>query len=149
MARVLITGMSGTGKSTLLDELRRRGHLAVDTDYDGWECSPGVWDEPRMTRLLASHPNVVVAGTAENQGGFYDRYDAVVLLSVPANVMIERVTRRTNNPYGKSAAQQAEILHHLETVEPLLRAGATLELDGRQPVGALADAIEALLTTGD
>jgi dephospho-CoA kinase len=35
MARVLVTGMSGAGKSTVLEELRRRGLLTVDTDYDG------------------------------------------------------------------------------------------------------------------
>jgi dephospho-CoA kinase len=27
---VLVTGMSGTGKSTVLDELARRGHRVVD-----------------------------------------------------------------------------------------------------------------------
>jgi predicted ATPase len=32
VARILITGMSGTGKSTLLAELGRRGHRTVDTD---------------------------------------------------------------------------------------------------------------------
>lgn len=40
MARILITGMSGVGKSTLLDELARRGRTTVDTDYDGWQL-PG------------------------------------------------------------------------------------------------------------
>lgn len=34
--RVLVTGMSGTGKSTVLAELGRRGHRVVDTDYSGW-----------------------------------------------------------------------------------------------------------------
>ena len=35
MARVLVTGMSGTGKTTVLDELRRRGHVTLDTDPHG------------------------------------------------------------------------------------------------------------------
>lgn len=35
MARVLITGMSGTGKSTVLDVLASRGYLTVDTTYTG------------------------------------------------------------------------------------------------------------------
>jgi dephospho-CoA kinase len=42
MARVLVTGMSGTGKSTVLDELRRRGYHTVDTDYGDWEQAQGV-----------------------------------------------------------------------------------------------------------
>ena len=33
---VLLTGMSGAGKSTVLDELARRGHRVIDTDAMGW-----------------------------------------------------------------------------------------------------------------
>ena len=83
MARVLVTGMSGTGKTTLLGELGRRGHLTVDTDYGGWERPSGEWDEERMDALLAEHPDVVVSGTVSNQGRFYDRFEHVVLLSAP------------------------------------------------------------------
>jgi hypothetical protein len=35
MKRVLLTGMSGTGKSTVINELSARGYKAVDTDYHG------------------------------------------------------------------------------------------------------------------
>jgi shikimate kinase len=148
MARILVTGMSGTGKSTVLAELARRGHLTVDTDYDDWVLPDGHWDEPRMAGLLARHVDLVVQGTVENQGHFYDRFDHVVLLSAPLDVLIERVRARTNNPYGSTAEQQAEIAGYLETVEPLLRRGATLELDARSSVADLADAIEALIGPG-
>lgn len=136
--------MSGTGKTTLLDELTRRGHHTIDTDYDGWVLAEGTWDERRMSELLAQHADVVVSGTVENQGTFYDRVEHVVLLTAPLEVLIERVSRRTNNPYGRTPEQQAEIAHYVQTVEPLLRAGATLELDTRQPAAALADTIESL-----
>ncbi len=144
MARVLVTGMSGAGKSTVLAELERRGHLTVDTDDDGWTLPDATWDEARMDRLLAAHPDVVVSGTVENQGRFYDRFDDVVLLSAPLEVLLERVTSRTTNPYGTTPGQRAEIAEYVTTVEPLLRQGATLELDGRLPVAALADVIERL-----
>jgi shikimate kinase len=75
---------------------------------------------------------VVVSGTVENQGRFYDRFDHVVLLSAPLDVLIERVTKRTNNPYGNDPEQHAEIAGYVATVEPLLRRGATLELDARR-----------------
>ena len=146
MSRLLVTGMSGTGKSTVLDELSRRGHATVDTDYDDWVLVSGAWDEQRMTRLLASHPDVIVSGTVENQGRFYDRFEHVVLLSAPVEVLVERVRTRSNNPYGRTAQQRAEIATYAETVEPLLRQGATLELDARRSPCELADVIEDLVT---
>lgn len=145
MPRILITGMSGAGKSTLLAELGRRGYLAVDTDYGGWTRPDGHWDERRMAELLSSRIDVIVSGTVENQIEFYDRFEHVVLLSAPVEVLVERAATRTNNPYGGSPEQQDEIRRYVAEVEPLLRKGATTELDGRRPVAELADAISALV----
>lgn len=145
MPRILITGMSGTGKSTLLAELAERGWRTVDTDYDGWtDGNGGPWDGERMRELLARDPDVVVSGTSENQGRFYDRFEQVVLLSAPVEVLIDRVRRRTANPYGHSIEQQLEIRSHVAEIEPLLRRGASVELDARLPIAQLADLIESL-----
>lgn len=98
--------MSGTGKSTVLAELARRGYRTVDTDDDAWtDGNGGPWDEARMAQLLAAQSTLVVAGTAENQGRFSDRFEHVVLLSAPVDVLISRVRSRTNNPYGHSPEQ--------------------------------------------
>jgi shikimate kinase len=147
MSRVLVTGMSGAGKSTILDELHRRGVLTVDTDYDGWETPEGTWDESRMDGLLAQHQDIVVSGTVENQGQFYDRFEHIVLLSAPLEVLVRRLRDRTNNSYGKSSAERADVGRYVETVEPLLRRGATVELDGQRPIAELADAVERLVST--
>jgi RNase adaptor protein for sRNA GlmZ degradation len=139
--------MSGAGKSTLLAELERRGHLTVDTDYGDWELPGGLWDEPRMGALLAENVDVVVSGTVENQGRFYDRFEHVVLLSAPVDVLIRRIAARKNNPYGHTQEQQAEVRRYVRDVEPVLRRGATMELDGCLPVADLADTVEALTWT--
>lgn len=155
MAVVLVTGMSGTGKSSALAELARRGHHIVDTDYGGWteetRASDGrsfepVWREDRIDALLTDHADgaLFIAGTVANQGTFYSRFDAVVLLSAPANVILERVASRDTNDYGKTDEQRRLILDDLATVEPLLRAGATVEIDTRIPVTAVADALERI-----
>jgi shikimate kinase len=70
----------------------------------------------------------------------------VVLLSAPLHVLLERVSGRTNNPYGQTPEQRAEIASYLDTVEPLLRRRATVELDGRLPASELAGVIEQLVT---
>jgi dephospho-CoA kinase len=146
MPRVLLTGMSGTGKSTLITTLASRGHRTLDTDYGGWVLPDGRWDAPRMAALLEREDTIAVAGTVQNQGGFADRFDHVVLLSAPLNVLLQRVCARDTNPYGRTAADRAEIAQYLRTVEPLLRRTATLELDATAEPATLADTIEALLT---
>jgi dephospho-CoA kinase len=143
VARILVTGMSGTGKSSALAELERRGHYVVDTDYGGW--GDGVlWDEERMAALLAEadRRTLFVSGTVENQGRFYDRFDAVVLLSAPVDVLLERLATRTTNDYGKSEEERALVLEHLRDVEPRLRAGCTHELDATPPIADVVAALE-------
>ncbi len=140
-----MTGMSGAGKTTVLSALSRRGLATVDTDYGDWVLPDGTWDEPRMDQLLMAHRDIVVSGTVSTQGGFYDRFDHVVLLSAPVEVLLERVGTRVNNPYGRHPDQRAEIARYVATVEPLLRRTAALELDGRRPPAELADIIEGLV----
>lgn len=156
MTRVLVTGMSGTGKTTLLEELGRRGHRVVDTDDGDWhEVVDGerLWREERISALLDSvgddSPELLfVQGTVRNQGRFRDRFDRVVLLSAPREVVVERLATRTNNPFGKDPAQLAAILADLEVVEPLLRRSATLEIVTTVPVAAVADRVLAHVIEG-
>jgi hypothetical protein len=155
VAVVLVTGMSGTGKSSALAELARRGHRVVDTDYGDWiEEAPAtdgrpfepLWREDRIDALLTEHAGgaLFISGTVANQGSFYPRFDALVLLSAPAAVILERVARREANDYGRTDEQRRLILDDLATVEPLLRAGATAEVDARLPTAAVADALERI-----
>lgn len=153
---MLVTGMSGAGKSSALAELGRRGFRVADTDspeWSEWTCGGGggegewLWREDRIARLLASNDEgtLYVSGCMSNQGKFYDRFDAVVLLSAPAEVLLDRVAHRTTNDYGKGHGERELILAHLESVEPLLRATCTHELDASKP---LADVVEALVAIG-
>jgi hypothetical protein len=113
--------------------------------FDGWALSEAQWDEPRMSGLLAEHATIAVCGTAENQGRFYGRFEHVIYLYVPLAVLLDRARARSNNPYGKTAAEQADIAKYMVEVEPLIRRTATLELDGRMPVEVLADRVQQCL----
>jgi dephospho-CoA kinase len=149
VAIVLVTGMSGTGKSSALTELARRGHRVVDTDYDGWTDEAGperVWREDRIAALLAEYDDVTlfVSGCVPNQGKFYSRFDAVVSLSASVDVILDRVATRDTNDYGKTDAEREVIAQDLAAVEPLLRAGATAEIDTTAPLDEVVDALERI-----
>jgi dephospho-CoA kinase len=157
MAKVLITGMSGTGKSSALHALAERGYDAVDTDDDRWSrwiTLPNgerdwIWREDAMNDLLVAHThgNLFVAGCKSNQGTFYPLFDHIVLLSARAEVLLQRIATRTNNPYGKTANERARILYDLAIVEPLLRAGATTEIDASQPLAEVLRRLEELVAS--
>jgi hypothetical protein len=143
--------MSGTGKSSALVELGRRGFEVVDTDEQGWtewsdsECGY-VWREDRIAELLdrEAGPSLYVSGTVSNQGKFYPRFDAVALLSAPADVLLARMAERTTNTYGKTREQRELVLRHLAEVEPLLRRTCTVEIDAAQPLARVVDQLAEL-----
>lgn len=158
MKRILITGMSGTGKSTVIEALAARGYKAIDADAEGLSgmvdapedelTGPGpgkdwVWREDRIQELLSTEDADIlfVAGTSPNQGTFYPQFDHVILLSAPAEVIVERLSTRTNNPFGKRPGELERTLQILEDIEPLLRKGADHEVDTTAPVGDVVAAI--------
>ncbi|WP_200906017.1 AAA family ATPase [Paenibacillus sp. IHB B 3415] len=149
-AIILVTGMSGTGKSTVLGELAHRGHRVIDTDYDGWsenvDGSGWLWHENRIDELLTEHSEgtLFISGCVSNQGKFYPMFDAVVLLSAPIEVILERVASRKTNDYGKTVEQREEIIQYVASVEPLLRAGATVEIDTRKPLDEVVTELELI-----
>lgn len=149
MTVVLVTGMSGTGKSSVLAELERRGHHVVDTDYGDWIDESGperLWREDRIAALLDEHQGdtLFVAGCVANQGRFYPRFDAVVLLSAPVDVILERVAGRESNDFGKSGEERERIVKDIEEFEQVLRAGATNEIDTRAPLAEVTRELERI-----
>ncbi|SER97753.1 AAA family ATPase [Actinokineospora terrae] len=160
MAVVLVTGMSGVGKSAALGGLARLGYRVVDTDHGGWVAdlplpdgtSEPQWREERIDALIAEHERsgepLVIAGTVLNQARFYPRFAEVVLLSAPLPVMLERVAARETNPYGKTPEERARIAADTAEVEPLLRASATVEIDTRAPLDEVVARLAELVSGG-
>jgi shikimate kinase len=158
MKRILLTGMSGTGKSTVIDALAARGYKAVDADCDEfseWVATIGdvgspvevgrdwVWREDRIQDLLSTEDTDVLflSGCAENMRAFFPQFDHIVLLSAPDDVIVERLGARTNNPYGKRPDEVARVLILVKTVEPLLRRAAGHEIDTSAPLEAVVETL--------
>jgi dephospho-CoA kinase len=159
--RVLLTGVSGTGKSTVSEALADRGYRSIDLDTSQWShwvdyvptadeagtsVLPGkdwMWREDRVHDLLAIDDAEVlfISGCAINMGQFYSQLDHIILLAAPSAVVAERLLSRTNNDYGKSSDEFERALSLIETVEPLLRQAATAEIDTSMPLLQVLDAV--------
>jgi dephospho-CoA kinase len=162
--RMLITGMSGTGKSTVIAELAKRGHRAVDLDSPDYsEIVPAaegeitgvgggmdwIWNEERVATLLdsAGAEPLFLSGCSPNQGRFYPRLDRVILLTAPLDVILHRLATRTTNDFGKRPEEGAATLELIETVEPLLRQRADLVIDTTAPLDSVVSWVVQLAAT--
>lgn len=163
MKRVLITGMSGVGKSSVIARLAELGCKAVDTDYGGYselldadeadrgrfgDAKEWRWREDRITALLDDEDAEVlfVSGTSSNQSKFYPRFDRIVLLTAPDAVMAERMRTRTNNPYGKDPNEVARQLALKPVVEGWLRRAAHTVIDTSAPLDDVVAEIRRLVS---
>jgi broad-specificity NMP kinase len=112
MKRVLITGMSGTGKSAVIQELASRGYPAHDLDTPEWsewiDAAPSdgltpvqgkdwVWRENRVRELLSGSEagTLFISGCAENMGRLFPLIDCIILLSAPVETIVDRLETRS------------------------------------------------------
>ena len=172
MALVWVTGNSGTGKSILCTVLEERGHLAVDTDEDGYchwvdrETGRPVVDPPdpvpdgwlddfgwRISRaklealaIQSRDRKVFVCGSAENEAEVLDLFDFLVCLVVDDETLKQRLASRTTNDFGKNPEELAAALcWNPRQEEKYGRLGATI-IDGRSSAAEVADVTIAALT---
>ena len=159
MKRVLITGMSGTGKSSVIRELAARGYRAHDLDTPEWsewvdaavsdtltpaEGKDWVWREDRVRELLSTPEDgtLFVGGCAENMKRLFSLIDTVILLSAPIETIMQRLAARSPGSYGNTAEDRRKVNELVSTIEPLLRASAHHEIDTR---GLVADKVDEIL----
>jgi gluconate kinase len=157
-----IDGLSGTGKSTLSDELTRQGHRAVDSDtVFGYYGDPltgrptGVesranwlWDGQKLQAFADASRDVrvFICGGAMNQDGFAHLFAKRFTLWIDSDTMRQRLLTRTNNDYGKEPEDLAEQLElNTHVVEEAERIGSIV-IDATRPINEVANEIVQLTT---
>lgn len=164
MAAYLITGYPATGKSTLADELTKRGFTAYDTDNmpgiahhahkdgrplifdehnkpDDFSQYDWNWDKAKLHALIDSDTNVFICAVTSNQHEFYDQFDKLFVLDLDEATMKHRLLTRTTNDYGKHPNELKDLLDSREWfVREMKKHGATI-IDASQPVSKVADDI--------
>ena len=151
MVVVLLTGMSGAGKSTALAGLADLGHETVDTDGPRWiELVDGepLWRPALIDEVLdrtRSGP-LFLLGTVANQGDWAHRFDAVVLLTAPVELLLGRLHDRRPDEFGGAAEDRAKVAADTAEIEPRLRAMATHVVDTS---GGAAGVVARLVAIAD
>jgi thymidylate kinase len=156
----LIEGVSGTGKTSVCHELRRRGYAALNGDRDlrlhtnpttgerlNKFSSPEIrhasnlWDTEKVRRLAANQDDEVTffCGGSRNFIEFIDLFDKVFVLDVDADTLNERLDHRTDDDWGKSKSERELILRLHATKEDI--PGSGIVIDAAQPLVSVVDEI--------
>lgn len=161
MPLIWLTGVPGAGKSTVCQELARRGVRADDADEDGFRAwrdretgAPAVdpgrdhrphdWHERHWFPILRERVQelvspargelVVLAGSVPNELDVWDLFDRVVCLVVDDATLRHRLATRTGNDFGKTAAVRDAVLSwNAWSAADYRRFGAIL-VDASQPL---------------
>lgn len=172
MALCWITGVSGTGKTTIIGELQRRGEIAWDADkefcdwrnrttgektsHEGprpadWVDENGWFIDPARVREFkesAGDRVAYLAGAVENENEVWDLFDTVVCLTADDDTIRHRLTNRTENSFGKSDKEMAMVLGWNAEIEKQYRAYGAMIINASQPLTDVVDAIRAAATHG-
>jgi dephospho-CoA kinase len=156
----LIEGVSGTGKTSVCHELRRRGYAALNSDRDLRQhtdpttgerlitfSSPEIrhasnlWDVEKVRRLAANQDDEVTffCGGSRNFNEFIDVFDKVFVLDVDVDTLNERLDNRPDDDWGKSRSERELILRLHATKEDIPKNG--IVIDATQPLVSVVDEI--------
>ncbi|GAA1375904.1 nucleoside kinase [Luteococcus sanguinis] len=151
---LLVEGVSGTGKTSVCHELRRRGYQAINGDtelaYQG-DPSTGLpstepachehhlWCEDRVWAIAGQTDQrfTFFCGGSRNFKRFLDVFDEVFVLDVDRDSLLTRLSQRPSDEFGSLPEEKAFVLrlHELGTDVP----ASGVRVDATQPLGIVVD----------
>lgn len=157
MKAYLIEGISGTGKTSVCEELKRRGYKAVEADEEiahyadpktGLPTDEKIqanwlWNEEKFNEAIKEEGDspVFICGGAMNQEGFKHHFEKVFTLYVDDETMKHRLSTRTNNDFGKKPEELAlQLTWNKGAVSYSQQRGTTL-IDATRPINEVVDDI--------
>jgi broad-specificity NMP kinase len=163
--KYLITGVAGTGKSTLAKELRRRGYAAYDTEegfsyyidkrtgercaypkepsQEWYDTHERVFDEKVLMNLMKKHADetLFICSITANQAKFYPQFTKIFLLNAPDDTISYRLGTRTNNYFGRHPLDLQRVIGRHQQFDDELKALGAVVIDSTQPIEAVAEEI--------
>lgn len=151
----LIEGLSGTGKTSVCDELQRRGHHAIHGDrelayqgdpqsgepLEGFAHEHHIWDIDKVRALAAdrSHAASFFCGGSRNFHRFIDLFDRVFVLEVDLDTLMRRLATRPEDEWGGRATERefAARLHATKEDQPR----NAIVIDATAPLARVVDEI--------
>ncbi len=163
MPAYLITGYPATGKSSVADELARRGYAAYDTDnlpelnhYTHKDGTPvdfskghvedqseieSVWDKAKLKELLRSADQVFICAVTSRQHEFYDQFDKIFVLTIDETTLKHRLLTRTTNDFGKHPNELKMLVDGRKGFEEQMLKERAIPINATQPLSDVADCI--------
>ena len=161
----LVEGVSGTGKTSVCNELSRRGYHAINGDRElAYQGDPEtgepidtalhehhIWDVSRVRALVAEQhePVTFFCGGSRNFSTFIDLFDEVFVLDVDPDTLHRRLDQRPRDEWGSKQSERDLILRLHRTKEDIPRTGVVI--DATPPLADVVDEIlsHTGLTRGD
>ncbi len=147
----LVEGLSGTGKSSIYEELIRRGYKAISTDR-AWkvlvdpDTGPPVrpihsmWDPQKaVSELESPEPEVLfVCGSSSNRDRFLPYFTKIFNLRIDDDTLRRRLQERTNNDFGKQP-EEFELMLRLNRSDE--KPSGAIDVDATQPLDQVVDEV--------